>query len=204
MPKTRVSVKQTDLPRLKLRGPLTLAGDGLVYLEIRPDLDVANVAITGKPDSVIRGLVSGFSMPIYPGKDEELYINCCLPDRWDEASNIRAHIDCYLAEAEDDHAFRFQLSWERVRTIDNQVIPDTSQDVEVETETGVGAAQYKSFRVVFNIPYDTVDHELQADDLLNLRLRRIEKTGPKNECTGEIVVMHLGLIYQRNKLGVQV
>jgi len=206
MTRTSASVKQTDLPHLKLRGPLTLVDNGLVNLELRPDLDFAIASALGKPSAVSRGAESGFSLPLYAA-NEELFFTMCLPDRWDEASDIKAHIYCYLAAAEDDHAFRLQLSWERLRPSANQVVPDTTQDIEVETNTGALAAQFKSFVVDFSgvnaIPYDTVDHELQIDDSLCIRLRRVDKTGAKDECTGEIVITHLGLIFRRNKLGEQ-
>jgi len=206
MTRTSTSVKQTDLPHLKLRGPLTLVDNGLCSLRLRPNLEQASVAGLGKPTIVHRGASSGYSLPLYAA-DQELFFKRNLPRRWDGASDIKASIYCYLAAAEDDHAFRLQIGWERTRNSINQVVLDTVQLIEIETNTGALAAQFKSFMVDFSgvnaIPYDMADHELQADDELSIRIRREEKEGIKDECTGNIVVTDVWLDFRRDKLGAQ-
>ena len=78
----------------------------------------------------------------------------------------------------------------------------------METETGASAAQYKTFKVDFdganaiNYDVDGAGNEIQSDENLWMRLRRIAKTGGKTECAGEIVITHVGLICVRDKLGV--
>ncbi|MBA7475662.1 hypothetical protein ES707_11034 [subsurface metagenome] len=203
-PKTDFHASRTNLPFLDLNGPLTLKGNGVVEMELRPGLDQAEVAGVGKPTIVTRGVLTGYSLPLYAA-NQEIFFGMCIPHRWDGVSDIELAIHCYLAAAEDDHAFRLQVSWERTRTTTNQVVLITSQDLEVETNTGALAAQFTSYHVDFDgenaIPYDMGGHELQVDDELSMRLRRVNKEGAKDECAGDIVIFHIGLIFHRNKLG---
>lgn len=181
-------------------GAITLSGDGLVYIELRPDLDWATVQAQGKPTFVSRGIFGGYSLPIYAADNEELFLGICVPGRYDAASDPIAHADCWLAGAEDTKNFKLQLAWEHYSPGDDAV-PTTSNNVEVETATGASAAQYKAYRVPFIIDYDidTPDN-LAAEDILGLRLRRIDAS--ENECAGEIVIAHVGVSFRRNKLGV--
>ncbi len=180
-------------------GIITLSGGGLVYIELRPDVDWATVQAQGKPTFVNRGVFGGYSLPIYNNDNEELYLGICVPGRYDEVSDIIAHADCWLAGAEDTKNFKLQLSWDHYT--EGDVVPATSNDIAVETATGASAAQYKSFRVPFTIDYDidTPDN-IAAEDRLGLRLRRIAAS--ENECVSEIVIAHVGVSFRRDKLGV--
>lgn len=185
---TKLTLTQAD--------PVTLTGSALVYLEIRPDLDYDRIIGNTKPTRVIRGIIEGWSLPIYAA-DEELYFNCCVPDRWEAATDITVHCHCYLDAANTDKKFNLRLEWEHFTVGD--VVPDTDNDVPVETDTGA-AAQYKSFEVTFTIDYDIdTPDDILADDNIHLRLRRIDASA--NEIAGEVVVTHLGIVYQRNKIG---
>lgn len=180
-------------------GVITLSGDGLVYIEMRPDVDWATVQAQGKPTFVKQGVFGGYSLPLYAA-NEELFMIVCVPGRYDEASDPIAHVDCWLAGAEDNKNFKLQLSWEHY-TPGTDIVPTTVNNVEVETATGVSAAQYQSYRVPFTIDYDVdTPNNLVADDILGLRLRRIAASA--NECAGEIVVPHTGISFRRDKLGV--
>lgn len=194
-----------ELPdRLYLRGlnlsgenPLTLSGDGLVYLELRPDLDFESVRANGKPTQVSRGIVHGFSLPIYAADDEELFLQIHIPHRWDEYSDILIHIHCYLDSPNTDKNFNLQLSWASFS--DGDIIPATGTDLTVETSTGT-AAQYQSFHIDYTIDYDIVPADpLQSSDELHLRVRRLDASA--NEIAGEVVITHLGAVFRRDKLG---
>jgi len=63
-------------------GPVILEGEGLVWIEFRPDLDFESVRAHGVPSWVVRGVFGGFSLPIYAADWEELQIEICVPDRW--------------------------------------------------------------------------------------------------------------------------
>lgn len=179
--------------------PITVAGNALTYIEITPDLDYETVQALGKPTRVYQGMFAGWSLPVYAADNEELFLIICVPNRYDGESDIMAHIDCWLAQAEDTKNSKLQLSWEHFTPTD--VVPATSTDVEVQTATGADAAQFQSYKVAFTIDYDIhTPNNIVADDILGLRLRRIAATA--NECAGGIVIGHLGASFRRDKLGV--
>jgi len=176
--------------------PILLEGSGLVFIELRPDLDFETIrGNAGIPTLVTRGIFRGFSLPVYAADNEELFAEICVPNRWDGASDIYIHLYCWIAQAEDTKNFNMQVSWEHYCS-GTDVVPATSDDVEVETATGAGAAQFQSYKVPFTLAYG----DLAADDVIGLRVRRIAASA--NECAGEIVINHYGVIFRRDKLGV--
>lgn len=181
---------------LESSGQMTMIDDGLVYIEIRPDLDWATTIATGKPTFVKRGAFSGFSLPVYTA-NEELFFIICVPGRYDEASNIFAHIDCWMSAAEDTKNFNLQLGWKHYTAGD--VVPDTFNLVPVETATGASAPQFKSFRVSFTIDYTADAADIVGDDIIGFRLRRIAASGA--EIGGEVVATHAGVNFRRDKMG---
>ena len=178
--------------------PLTLTGDGLVWLEFRPDIDFETVRANGKPTWVKRGVIGGWSLP--PNAvGEELYMEIHAPNRWDEASNVYVHIHYYLDTKNTGKNVNLELSW--TYFTEGDIIPDTSTDLTEETTTGT-AAQYKSYQVEFILDYDiTPANPLASSDELHLKLRRIDATS--NEAAGEIVVTHIGVVFRRDKLGAE-
>lgn len=176
--------------------PILLAGEGLVYVEFRPDLDFETIrGNAGIPTLVTRGILRGFSLPVYAADNEELFGTICVPDRWDGASDVYIHLYCWLAIAEDTKNFKLQVSWEHY-TPGADVVPATSTDVEIQTATGALAPQFKSYKVELQLTFG----DLAADDILGIRLRRI--AADANDCVGEIVISHWGIIFRRDKLGV--
>ena len=122
-----------------------------------------------------------------------------MPYRWDGASDLTAHVYCWLAIAEDTKNFKLQLAWENC-TPGTDTVPATVNLVEVETATGASATQYQSYEVDFAIDYDIdTPAVIAAGDCLGLRLRRIAASA--NDCSGEIVIEHLGVIFRRDKMG---
>lgn len=177
--------------------PITLEDDALVWIELRPDLDFETVRAQGKPTQVSRGVTHGFSLPIYNNDNEELYLATYIPFRWDEASDIIVHIHCYLDTANVDKRFNIQLSWKNFS--DGDIIPATSNDLTTETQTGA-VAQYKSYYVHFIIDYDIAPADpVISSDELHLRIRRLAASA--DEIAGKIVITHVGVTFQRNKLG---
>lgn len=181
---------------LESSGPITMIDDGLVYIELRPDLDWATTIATGKPTYIKRGAFSGFSFPLYAA-DEELFFTVCVPGRYDEASDIIMHTDVWLSAAEDTKNFNLQLGWKHYTP--GEVVPATFNDVPVETATGATAPQFNSYRVSHTIDYDLDPAPIIADDIIGLRLRRIDASG--NEIGGEVVATHAGVNFRRNKMG---
>ena len=180
-------------------GPITLSGDGLVEIELRPHLDFATLLGQGKPSQVTRGVFKGYSLPVYNNDNEELFLGLCAPNRWDGASDISVHVYCWLSGAEDTKNFNLQLAWEKC-TPGTDTVPETVNVVTIETPTGASAAQYQSYEVEFTIDHDIDTPDiLAAGDCLSLRLRRIDASA--NECDGEIIIEHVGVVFRRDKLG---
>lgn len=172
--------------------PIELVGGAKVYLELRPSLDFKRIIGQGKPNEVFRGGFPGFSLPNYAA-DEELFFQICVPDRWDGTTDILIHVYCYLDTANTDKNFKLQLSW--AKATEGSAVPATLTDVDVTTATGT-AAQYQMFTVSFTIDASGI----AADDVLGLRLRRY--AAAPNDIAGEVVIMHLGAIFYRDKLGL--
>ena len=165
--------------------------------EVRPDLDCSRIVGLGAPTHVERGIYSGYSLPI-GGANEELLFVICVPTKYNEASDVLAHADVWLDTANTGKKFQLELEWEHFP--DDGIVPATSNAVDVETDTGT-AAQYQHFHMDFVIDYD-IDgpgNEIKPDEQLALRLSRI--AAASDEIAGEVVVMHLGVVFTCNKLG---
>lgn len=181
--------------------PLVLTGDGLVYLEFRPDVDFVTVRANGAPTWVTRGIVGGFSLPIWNAGgnvNEELYLDICAPNRYDGASDVYVHIHCWLDAANVDKNFNLEIDWNHWAAGED-IVPATTYTVTVETGTG-SAAQYQSFNIELTLDYDINSSDpIAANDNIDLRLRRIGASA--DEVAGEVVVNHVGVIFRRDKLG---
>lgn len=170
-------------------------------VDFRPVLSLARILGTAKPTKVTRGVVEGFSLPIYNADDEELYFDLHVPCTYDEASDVLVHVHGYLDTANTNKDFQLQLEWEHA-TFPTDLIPNTDNDVAVDTNTGT-ASQYQTFMINFTIDYDIDGGDaLECMDCLYFRLRRIATGG--DEIAGEFVVCHIGIEFTSNKIGVNV
>jgi len=188
------------LDSLNLSGdePLTLTGDGKVWLEFRPDLDPTKLAKNSLPSAVERGICLGYSLPV-GGTDEELFYNICVPGRWDGESDIHMHIHAWLDTAQDhaDDAVKLSLNWRAVGLGD--IVPATYQTVTDEVVTG-DVAQYTVIEFEFILDYDAdPTYVIEADDTLFFHLIRIASS---QEIDGEPVISDLGVIFRFDKIGV--
>lgn len=171
-----------------------------VSLEIRPELDFDTIrGQLGVPAMVRRGIIGGFTLPVYAANNQELFFTIHIPRRWDSKSDITVHAEGYLDTANNAKKFRFQLEWENLTT-GTDVVPDTNNPVIVETTTG-NWAQYQSFHFDFTIDYDIdgAGAEIATEDSLYLRLYRLAAT--MDEIAGNPVVTHVGVRFNREILG---
>lgn len=176
---------------------IILEGDSKVWIEFRPELDFEIVKKNAVPLSYERGIFTGFELPIYAGDDQELFFEICVPDKWDEESAIHIHLDTFLVDAQDDgDDFRLQIVWEYY-TPNIDIVPDSSNPVEVETETGASAA-FQSYHVHFDLLAKDIT-DMEGDDILAFRLRRVTTTG--TEIEGLVIFNHVGIIFLCDKLG---
>ena len=170
-------------------------------LTLRPEINIDEIKKNLVPTQVQRGVFFGYSLPIYDTDHEEIFASQRIPNRWNEASNIRVIIHAAITGVEDvGDKFKCQLSWEHIPC--SEPIPDTANDVEVETTilTGRNAA-YDEYCITFTIDYDIdgVGNEVKADELLAMRLRRIAASA--NEVANEIMILDVNVEYLRDKFG---
>ena len=168
-------------------------------LTLRAELDYTAQIAASKPIQVAVGVFKGFSFPVYAADNEELFFRETVPDRWDGVSDIVFHLKVALAAGEDvADSFKFQLSWEHA--VDGEIVPVTSNDVEVEQAVLTGRnAQYDEYDLTFIIDHDIdgAGSEIKSHELLGARLRRIDATNP--DVTGEIIVLNWYTHYAINK-----
>jgi len=183
-----------ELGQANFHGQITMSGAGRCTLELRPDLDMTTIAGQSfVPTTVFRGVVQGYSLPVWNANSEQLFLEMHVPYRWDGVSNIVIHVECYLAAAETNAYFRLQIGYNVFTQGD--VVTSGITLVNTNTATGAGAARYQSYGPDITIPAAGI----ASGDMLSLRLRRVAATG--QECSGEIVITHTGLVFVRNKMG---
>jgi len=174
-----------------------------VYLEFRPDLDETRIrGNAGIPTGVRigepgEGLFTGYLLPIWNSNDEELYFMHCVPDRWDGESHIILHVMTALAEAnEAGNSYQLQIDWEHV-TPNVEEVPITVHNTYY-TRTIESNTQFECYRDHFLVLYNAdVGDDIIADDILAFRLRRIAAGGQLKELDGELIILHLGIIFAR-------
>lgn len=174
-----------------------------VYLEFRPRLIESTLRTAGVPTSVHIGVFNGYSLPIWSdpvNKDEQLFFEICVPNRWDGESNIVLHLDLALADAgESGNAFSMQIAWENV-TPNEEPIPVTS-NLLVGVKNVYSNAQYELYQCSVAIDYD-IDptNPIVIDDILAFRLRRLDVGGQLAELNGELIVLHEGILFARGDI----
>jgi len=178
---------------------ITMSGDGKAYIIEIADLDYATTIGQGKPTQVTRGVFRGWIMPIWAADNEELFYCCPVPPQYSGDADIICVVCGYISLAEDTKKFQLRIAWEHV-TAGVDVFPATSNDVDVETDTGAAAPQFMSYRIEFTIDYDidTPDNIAYGDGI-QVRLRRIAATG--NEIAGDFVVQAVLFKFPTDKLG---
>jgi len=170
--------------------PITLVGDGLVYQQKPMPIQIARIIAVGTPTRVELGIFQGFSLPI-GGVNEELFTCQCVPENWD-GNTMYLYIGGWLDTANTDKNFQLRISYEYWTSGD--VVPITSNDVDVEIATGV-AAQYTSFKIQFAI----APGDIAVGDALGIKLTRIAASA--DEIAGEFVVEGMILVYRVDNLG---
>ena len=111
------------------------SGSTVYLLDTHPRLDFTRITGNAKPTKVTRGVVVGFSMPIYSSDNEELYLASDIPDTYCENKDLTFHIHCYIDTANTDKKFKLQLEWEHY-TVGDDLVPDKVNTVTVETSAG--------------------------------------------------------------------
>ncbi len=175
-----------------------VSGSQTSMWEEHPHLDFTRIIGNAKPTKVTRGIIEGYSLPIYNSDDEELYLLDGVPNYYSEAADIFIHVHCYLDTANTGKNFKLQIEWEHY-TIGTDIVPATVNTITVETATGT-ASQYQSYEIDFTIDYDIDGGDTIAiGDEVALRVRRIAASA--NEITGEVVITQIGSLFPKDKIG---
>ena len=178
-----------------------------VYLEIRPDLDFTSISAHGRPAQAVRGIFQGYVLPEYADDNQELFFEICVPDRWNGTSDIGCHVDGYIDGPFPNKNFELQLEWEYYTPPDpantmGDLVPNTNYTENVVTFTDAWGAAFRSYHVEFEIDYDERPADtILPDDILAFRLIRVANAG---DMACEFVVTHLGVVFERDKLGDRV
>lgn len=167
-------------------------------LKLRPQIEFGKIQATSKPTLVTRGVIQGYSLPVYNADDEELYITQSIPSRWDGASNITFGCMAMLDTANTDKKFKIQVEWEGVTAGD--VVGTSTVTASTEISVTGAASQYMTYAVSVTIDYDyNTPNVLVANDVLAIRLRRVAASA--DEITGEVVLYGFYVQYNRDKIG---
>jgi hypothetical protein len=178
-------------------GEIQLVGTAKYKKYVHLEFDHTRTTGTAKPTEVIRGAISGFSLPIYAADDEELFSCTCIDPAWDGTTDPVVKLAVWLASAEDvNDDFNLQVSVEVFNPSTNEVVPTTTNDYAVETNVTVGT-QYASYFVSFTLDADVIG--MVAGEPMSIRIRRLAAAG--TEIAGEVVVHGVVIEWTCNKLG---
>lgn len=167
-------------------------------LRLRPQVEFGKIQATSKPTIVSRGVVQGYSFPIYNSDDEELFITQFVPHRWDEASNITFGCMAMLDTANTDKKFKLQIEWEQVTAGD--VVGTSTVTASTEIDVTGAASQYMTYDVTMTVDYDANTPDvIEPNDILAIRLRRVAASSA--EITGEVILYGFYIQYNRDKIG---
>jgi len=168
-----------------------LTGSGLIWQQKTMPIQIARIIAAGTPTRVERGIFQGFSLPV-GGANEELFTCQCIPNNWNTGTNMTLYVGGWLDTANTGKKFQLRVAYNGWH--EGDVVPTTSTDVDVETDTGA-ASQYQAFKIKFTIPAGS----LARGEALGIKLSRIAATAA--EITGEFVVEGMVLVYQCDSLG---
>ena len=179
----------TNYLQINSTGETLLVGTAKRKITLRPELDHTAQLAHAKPTQIAIGVFKGFSFPIFNNDDEELFYKVRVPYRWDGESDIFCDCTVTLVDAEDvGDKFQFRCSWEHISHDGTTV--NTSNDIDTEVTVVTGkTAQYSNYHLHFAVDYNIDDsgNEIQSDELLNFRIRRIAASG--SEVDNEIILL---------------
>ena len=180
-------------------GVFTLYGNAKRGLTLRPTIDVIAQIAKSKPTQVTLGAHKLFSMPIYDSDDEQLFLGCVIPKRWDGESDITARVMCMLSGAEDvGDKFKFSLEYALAHAghVATATTTQSLSEIIVLTDR---SAQYAVYALDFTIDYDTVGCVCESDHVVSMVLKRIDAAD--HEVSNEILLFQGGsdMRYQIDK-----
>lgn len=187
--------------QMDIDGQLVMHGEGKVWMETQPDLDFSSMIAQGVPSQAIRGVSSGFSLPIWNNNSEELYVGTDVPREWDGITNPVVHLHCYVVNGNNlNKRFKLNIYWAAYSPRDNEKVPAVTTTMSQEI-TCSSVDWYITYLPEFEIDYDIngAGNEAKICDQLDLKIRRVAAS--QDEIAGEVVITHIGIRWLRDKLG---
>jgi hypothetical protein len=136
-------------------------------------------------------------MPIYNSDDEELFFRCRIPFRWDGTTDPQFGMCVSLSAGETvGDYFKFQLGWQvsaKGNVISETVSTSVSEQIVI---TGRNDA-YDTYFIFFNFDANDVSNPLEAGNMLQARIRRIDATDP--DVSNEIIIWDWAAIWAVDK-----
>ena len=169
---------------------------GKVYIEIRPDLDETRIrGNAGIPTDMEIGIFNGYSMALWNQDDEELYFLICVPDRWDEESDILIHMKWATSDNESGNICCWELAWDYTTPNMVEAIPTDAPHTEQVDRAVASELTYAHYQEYFILDYnlDSAD-PIISDDTLALRIRRIDVN---DSLSAEPIIFEVGVLFAR-------
>ncbi len=174
----------------------------LVYLEIRPDLDETRIrGNAGIPADYQTGIWNGYSMPIWDAGaniDQELYFLICVPERWNEESDIIIHMKWATEGNELNNVAYWEVAW-------LHATPDVPETLSLAAPTVVTSSRTVDSGVLnaFYEEYFVVDYDIIPGDPITLGdtiTFRIRHFGAKDTLVNEAALIEVGVDFARGDL----
>jgi len=171
----------------------------LVYWELRPNLDETGIIKKNHvPTTVWMGVFAGYSLPVWNSDNETLYFEICVPDRWDESSDIYLHVKTATTDNQSGNTYELEVGWDKVTPNVPEAVPTGAPNIVTVTRTIDSALTYACYRDWFTVDYDIEsDDPIEADDTIAFRFRRF---GNSDNLTSELIVFEFVVLFARGDL----
>jgi len=140
-----------------------------------------------KPTMISRGIVKGYSFPVFNEDGEELFLLSVVPQSWDNTTDITFGCIAMIDTSNTDKKFKIQLDWTPITPGD--VVGTSTSSASQEVTISGTADQYKTYSIDIDIDHASIE----VGDVLALRIRRVSASS--DESTGEIILYGFYLKY---------
>jgi len=163
---------------------------GKVYLGIRPDLDETRIRGKGTPADTQVGIFNGYVMPSWKDDDEELFFLICVPNRWDEESDILVHMKWATGGNENGNLVYWEMAWDHSSPNVVEAVPAGAVTQMLASRTVDSTLTYAHYMEYFIIDYDeTPADSIVHEDTLALRLRHLPDQLANDPIAFEVAVL---------------
>jgi len=177
-------------------GTQTLVGTAKVTDIVRLPLENFRKGVTA-PTETIKGNTAGF---LFDADAEILYIQYCVPKKWDQASDHILRLFCVLNQAETAND---DIDWETITTpaADHEnVLTANTQTPGVNHDIGSVNADGDLHKVDVTLDYDDGSAPIATGDIVWIALSRTSNVGQPGY-VGGVLLTDVCLVYICDRLG---